>query len=127
MKNGFTLLELIMAITILAIVLLIAGPLVLDMLTSTKKKMYDGEEKMLITCAKSYASENIEVLPSTVGQTKTIPIVTLINDGCMNPIIDYDTKNECSGHVTVKKTGVNVGNIEYSVYLECDTYTTQGG
>ncbi len=57
-KNGFTLIELIASITLLAIIALIAFPVILNSLTSGQAKVDEGVKKVVESAAEKYANDN---------------------------------------------------------------------
>ena len=56
-KNGFTLIELIASVTILALIALIAFPAILNSLSSGQAKVDDGVKKVVESAAEAYAND----------------------------------------------------------------------
>lgn len=79
-NKGFTLIELIMVITILGIILLIAVPAVTSIINDSKVRKANVQEKTLEKAAKQYLSspECFRSLPSSSGSIK---ITTLQDKG----------------------------------------------
>ena len=59
MKKGFTLIELLAVIIILAVVALIATPIILDVVEDTRKSAYNSSAKMIISGARNYYAESL--------------------------------------------------------------------
>lgn len=72
MKKGFTLIELLAVIIILAIVALIATPIILDVVEDARKSAAKSETSMILSGIQSYcATEDMKVQMNTlVGQPK---------------------------------------------------------
>lgn len=80
--RGFTLIELIMVITLLGIIALIAVPTVNTVINNSKDKAYDEQITLIRNAAKNYMSRNSMELPSqTSGSSKCVSIQTLKNEG----------------------------------------------
>ena len=72
MKKGFTLIELLAVIIILAIVALIATPIILDVVEDARKSAAKSEASMILSGIQNYcATEDMKVQMNTlVGQPK---------------------------------------------------------
>ena len=72
MKKGFTLIELLAVIIILAIVALIATPIILDVVEDARKSAAKSETSMILSGIQSYcATEDMKVQMNTLeGQPK---------------------------------------------------------
>ncbi|MDD2203155.1 MAG: prepilin-type N-terminal cleavage/methylation domain-containing protein [Bacilli bacterium] len=68
-KKGFTLVELLAVIVILAIILAIAVPGITGIINSAKKGSFESDVKMIIT------GIEYQVLGSSVDPTVTVPVV----------------------------------------------------
>ena len=94
MKNkGFTLVELLGTIVILAIIAAIAFPAVLGLLNNSQNETDEAMQNFAISAARDYVNDNMDSYPKALeGQTKTysnIKIKTLLDDG----YIDSNTIN----------------------------------
>lgn len=67
MKKGFTLVELIAVLVILALISLIAIPTVSSSLKKYKASLYDDSIKNIEQAAKNWGADNIGKLPNTVN------------------------------------------------------------
>ena len=107
MKKGFTLIELLAVIVILAIVALIATPLVLNIISDTRKKT-------TLHSAKSYLSavEQTIVSEMTTGNIIENGSYEITDKGniCLEHNIDNTCKNELK--ISMKGTVVTGGTIE---------------
>lgn len=74
-KSGFTLVEIIGVITILAIIVLVAFPNILGAMNKTESKMTEATRTLLITNAKSYWNDNVVMKTNT---TYCVYVRTLI-------------------------------------------------
>jgi|GEM_PF-2552105 len=101
-NKGFTLIELIAVITILAVIALITVPIVNKAIIKSKEKALETQKETIVDAAKKYALENIEVLPEYDLGQKLIRISDLVRDGYLekNPI-DPVTNQEMTDCVKV--------------------------
>lgn len=80
MKKGFTLVELLATLTILAILSLLVVPGVDSMLKKQKEKLYKISESELKDALKMYGDDNIDLLPEK-GETFKVTLATLKDEG----------------------------------------------
>lgn|SRR5574344_80743 len=81
MKNnkGFTLVELLAVLVILAAIITIAVPNVISMSKKIKVNMFCDKVNLLVTDAKLYGQDNYDDVLD--GDLKTVSISTLVNNG----------------------------------------------
>lgn len=79
-KKAFTLVELIGAIVILAIILLIAVPTYTNIVNKQKEKAYQTQVELIISKAKDWALKNQDKLPTNGGIT-FLDLSTLVSSG----------------------------------------------
>lgn len=116
MKNGFTLVELLAVIVILAIIIAVAVPTIGNLIDNAKTNAHIANEGMLLKAAKYYTGINNANLPQNIGETVQISVDTLISNGYISSI--YDVNNaECNGYVLIRKLDDN--NFDYSPHLNC--------
>ena len=118
-KKGFTLVELLAVIVVLAIVMLIAVSAVLPQMEKARRQTLALEAQTAIESAQTYfmsksiSGKSGEGLPASEGGESCVSIQTLINDG------QFTTRDgSYTGAVRVKKQG-NV--YLYEVWLQKDT------
>ena len=63
MKKGFTLVELLAIITIMGLIALFAIPTVVTMIKNSRKDLCEIEVKNIISSAKNWAGNNMDLLP----------------------------------------------------------------
>ena len=105
-KKGFTLVELLGAIVILAILSLIAIPAVTNVIKSNKQKLYDIQIKNVETAAKAWASDNLNLLPDE-GEYITISLSELQKGG----YVDKKIKNPKTGEA-LEDFSITICNID---------------
>ena len=106
--NGFTLVEVVAIVVVLAAIFLVSVPAISNVSKEDEKKLYDTMVNDLCAAGKSYMYANMQSFPdpsTTVGDPITIKIKDLIAYGN----VDKDLKNP--------KTGEKVENnsLEYTV------------
>ena len=122
MKNnkGFTLVELLGVITIIAILSLIAIPAVTKTINNSRKNHFESQKKLIIIAAKSYAQSNRSVLPRTVGETTTITIQTLKDSGYLKDDVKNSIGVSCMNNSTINIYKESTNKYKYDVLLNCD-------
>ena len=84
MKNkGFTLVELLGVLVVLAIMLIVTVPAITSSLKSADQKEYDSFVNNIIDSAELYVETNREKFPelSSIGGVSAVPIRDLIDSG----------------------------------------------
>ncbi len=124
-KKGFTLVEILAAVTILGIISVIAIVSVTNVIEKAKVKHYTTAEEQLRLAGQSYAQQNRAALPKAIGQKTKIPLKVLVNTNYIEPIKDY-SDNKCdldNSYVQVFK----YSQTEYSYlpYLDCPVYDSE--
>ena len=131
MKNkGFTLVELLGVIVVLAIVGGIATLAITNYLGNSKEKVYRNYVATLKTTVEDYLiddfAKNGNLLPK-VGESRTFTLEELIDAKVIEELKDPNggTCNQTTTKVTVKRdvdTDINF-NLTYDVYLDCPRAT----
>ena len=98
MKNryGFTLIEMMAIISLLAVLTLVTAPTIIRLYKSDSKKEYDEYIETLELATESYIKSNIDKYPQlkTAGGSVNITIKTLRDEGYVKKnLIKHKTKN----------------------------------
>jgi prepilin-type N-terminal cleavage/methylation domain-containing protein len=122
MKKGFTLIELLAVIVILAIIALIATPIILGIINDAREESNERSVELYASAVRNgIAAHQLrtgeEVLPGTYNETKPLPFE-----------VDYEGKVECtsviiseSGKVSLEGCTVNGGEKTYNYGIEEET------
>lgn len=108
-QKGFTLIELIAVIVILALIALVVFPAINGVLKDSRENAYDSQISIIEKAAKEYYLENYKELPEENGCTY-VSIETLISKGYISDeeldeksqIIDPKTNEPLTGFVEVQ-------------------------
>lgn len=84
MKNGFTLIELVMVILILGIIALITVPTVNSVIKDSREKSYNNQVDLITDTARTYMSNHSENLPSQSGGNFCVTIDMMQKDGLLS-------------------------------------------
>ena len=118
-QKGFTIVELLAAVAILAILSMIAIVSVGKILDNANKKHYETQLDNMIMATKSLSQENRNVLPKGIGETTTVTLESLKNKKYIGKVVDRNN-NECN----VKESTVTIfkyskTDYSYTAYLKC--------
>ena len=124
-NKGFTLIEVLAAVTILGILSVVAAVSVTKIIEKSKKQHYTTAEEQLALAAQSYVQQNRSSLPKTIGQKTKVSLKTLVENNYIETIKDY-SDNDCSledSYVQIFKYSQD--DYSYLPYLECPVYTSE--
>ncbi len=97
-NKGFTLIELLAVIVILAVIALIATPIILSILTKVRKSAFQDSAYGIMEAAKSYFAESI------LEETDPVDQVFSFEDGASNEL-SYSGSKPKGGILTLSKSG----------------------
>ena len=121
--KGFTLVELLAAMVILALLIFVGTMTVSNIFDNTKDNYYRSLENTLSIAGNEYFNDNREDRP--IDDYNFVDMETLVSHEYMDELMTYDGKEKCSS-----ETGVyiyNEGNEnQYEVCLVCDEYKSEG-
>lgn len=129
-NKGFTLIELMATISILAILLALAVPSVVKYLRQSQKTVYEDIEKTMQDAAKNYLVKNATSIPLPGGYT-AISVSKLVNEDYLYNIKDPQEENAfCTeeSYVYIDRTkddGRGNINIDYVPCLICARYQSK--
>jgi len=121
-KKGFTLVELIGVITLLALIALVVYPAITTVMKNTREKAYNDQIEVLIKAAKQWGVENADKLPDVEGGMYTLSISTLLSDGYLtnDEVVDpRNTETTLTGTIIIR----NASNQYNYAYAE-ETFQT---
>ena len=124
MKNnkGFSMVELLAAVTILGILAVIGIGAVSRIISKAHEEYYKNQEKNLILAAQSYTQSNKSKLPKIVGKKTKITVKTLKEANYLkSDLTSYNGKTKCSEtdtYVNVFKYGLS--DYSYTAYVTCE-------
>lgn len=120
-KKGFTLIELMAVIVVLAIITVISVPIILNTINISKEKLYKEQENKLVELAEEYLEDN------TIEETDSEIVITkenLIEGGYIDEIYDFkSSESTCEGYISITNY---LSNPMYKAYISCDGYVTEG-
>ena len=113
-KKGFTLIELIIVITILGIISVLAAPSIVQLLKTNQEKGYVAYEELIKNTIRSYVIDKDEDLFLEGNNVETIELNTLKkNNSTLN--LDHE---DCKIFGNLEITKLNPG-YRYSVCIKC--------
>ena len=114
-NNGFTLVELIAVITLLALIILVSVPVIINTLRKTEENEYEDFEKLVVNAAEIYLERNRDLYHDfdNVGDSIAIDVDTLINEGYLKSDLENPVNNES---IEKYKVIVSIGQDEIFDY-----------
>lgn len=124
-RKGFSLIELIIVIALLAILMLVLVPNIITLINKNDVKSCHNLEDSIIKATKEYVVNNKYNLNFTCDEKKYITLQTLINSGDLkssdnkitNPITDEDISSDEKVEVTYN---CNTKEFSYNFSLNCE-------
>ena len=116
-EHGFTIIELLAVIVVLAIVMLIAATAVLPRMAEARRQVFAIEANNIIETAQTYFMNNSltgtsgDGLPNDPNTVRCITIKDLIEDGVLK-----QDKTKASGKVLVKRKAANSDVYLYAIW-----------
>jgi len=126
-KKGFTLVELLAVIVIIAILGTVTTVIYTSVTERGKKGVYENHENTLRGAAEQYLIDNFDLIP-TVGNSIDITYTTLLNKHHIETLKDPKGGNCNLSKVTVTRQAdiSNNYNLTYKVCLICTNYKSEG-
>ena len=122
MKNrkGFTLVELLAVIVILALLLVISVPAVSKWIDRSRKENLDSQKSMLVMATQSYIENHTESLPKAVGESTKIKASDLTAINYLNSDIKDGSDRNCTNNSYVTITKKENNNYDYEAFIYCE-------
>lgn len=115
MKKGFTLIEMIAVVGIIALMSFMILPAILNQVGNKKEDISEATEKIIFDAAELYLTDNISTYPKTVGSKYCIKLEQLMNAKYLKkPFTDIKTGKEINTNRIIK--------IIVNSYNEYDSY-----
>ncbi len=103
MNRGFTLIELIGTVVILAVISLIAFPAILNMLNSSNKELEDQTKEFINSAALDYVKDHTDDF--SAGSTGSVSVQELMNGGYISTSVICDDCEIYNDTISVKRNG----------------------
>ena len=121
MKNkGFSLIELLGVITILALLALILVPIVNNIIKVVRGSADDSQQKLVIEAAKLWVNENSNLLSDEVGDIYTLEITEIQNNNYLTQRQIKDLKNSKELTNACIKITTEEHKYSYEFQKECE-------
>ena len=108
-KRGFTMVELLATIVIIGILGTVGVVGVTKSIKSAKDRYYVAQNKLFISAAQTYFTDNKSRLPMKSGTSKKVTLKMLNEENYIEKMVDYSKKSyKDDSFVTVTKLGLNM-------------------
>ncbi|MCM1370529.1 MAG: type II secretion system GspH family protein [Clostridium sp.] len=92
-KNGFTLIELISVVILLALIITLSVNVIINIINNSNNEVNDASMRLIETATKEYMTKYENDFDITNGSTYCIGIQDLINENLLISNISYDGKS----------------------------------
>ena len=116
-KKGFTLIELVSVLVILSVLAVIIFPNILSSISKGKNDLKKDNEKLIISGAKEYVSDNQNNFKSN-GNIYCLSVKTLYDKGYINTVIGIDSSDDITLITDVVEVKYVNGKFEYNYVLK---------
>ena len=123
--EGFTLVEVLAAVTILGILSVVAMVAINGIIQNAKEEHYVTAEDQLKLAGQSYVQQNRSSLPKAIGQKTKIPLKTLVENNYIKQIKDYSDNNCDLNKSYVQIFKYSTSDYSYVAYLDCPAYNSK--
>lgn len=105
MKKGFTLVEMIAVILIMALISLTVLPSILNQVSNKKEEISKASEQVIFTALSNYLNNKTVTYPKIAENTYCITLNELVQNGELTaPIKDLKSGNEIALNTVIKAT-----------------------
>ena len=118
-KNGFTLAELLMTISILGILVIVVLNSANKLITTRNQEYYDKSEKMMVLSAKIYFTDYRSKLPKIIDNKNQVLLRELVEKKYMDEVLDVQKKLCDLDKSYVEVVKVSETDYQYRAYLNC--------
>ena len=122
-KNGFTLIEIIAVIGILAMLLLIIVPSINNILSRSRENLNEEQQNEIISAARTWAAEHLELVPDEEGGMKpsqpSVTIGTLKNLGYLEDSTVQDLEQDTE-IIDETEICINYGSNQYQYKIDLE-------
>lgn len=122
-NKGFTMIELLAAVTILGIVMLVAIKGVTGLIQRAKNERVIQQEKTLSLAAESYIQANSRLKPKTIGESRLIEVKALKKANYLKEDIVNDKGESCMENSVVRVYKLSKTEYTYYPALYCGSET----
>ena len=121
MKRGFTLVEMIAVILLMALISITVLPSILNQVNNKKEEISEASEKIIFSAASNYLNNKTITYPKLSGNTYCITLKELVQNGELSsPIKDIKSGNEISLNTIIKASLNTYSDYEYCLVDETD-------
>lgn len=117
-KNGFTLVELLAVIILLALLMLLVYPRVVDMAEKKQLEIEEGKKELINNAVLDYMSSNLNSYPQTIGKEYCILLETLDRENLIP--VDISDIQEKYNYIRVK---IGANKVNSYVLIKAETET----
>ena len=119
MKKGFTVVEMVAVITIIALICLLAFPSISNRIKKAKEDISEVDFKLIVTASDLYIDEHNDNYPKKDKDVYCIAIQDLVSDGKLSSDV-LSTSNNKYTLTDYVKTTINGKETNYEIVKTCE-------
>lgn len=114
MKKGFTLVEMISVVLIMALISITVLPSILNQVSNKTDEISEASEKVIFTAVSNYLNNKKVTYPKVPNNTYCVTLNELVKNGELtSPIKDLKSGNEIALNTVIKATLNGYADYEY--------------
>lgn len=122
MKKGFTLVEMISVILIMALISITVLPSILNQVSNKTEEISEASKQVIFTALSNYLNNKQVTYPKKAGKTYCITLNELVQNGELTaPIKDLKSGNEIALNMVIKASLNEYADYEYCFVNDDDS------
>lgn len=115
-KNGFTMVEMLGVVVLLAVICLLAFPPMLEQFRKSKNEISKATLQLITSGAEEYVNDRLNDFPSKQGNVYCVSLREIVENGYLNePVVDVMNDTEYDLDLNVVKITYDKNKFQYAL------------